>query len=99
MRKPSLYPTDRCFICGDTRVLVTHHVFPGHGRRPISDAEGCTVRLCPIHHNMSNHSVHMDRELDSQLRMDCQARWEEREGLSGEAAHDAFRKVFGVSYL
>jgi hypothetical protein len=48
---------------------------------------------------MSNRSVHMDRRLDESLRRDCQRRWEEREGLSGEEAHDAFRKVFGISYL
>lgn len=98
MRKPSLYPTDRgCFVCGNPDT-VTHHIYPGYGRRDISDEEGCTVRLCNFHHNMSNHGVHADRRLDSFFREDCQRRWEEREGVSGDG-HEAFLERFRITYL
>ena len=43
--------------------------------------------------------VHQDKQLDKWLRADAQRRWEQREGLEGQEAHDAFRKVFYVSYL
>lgn len=95
MAKPSLYPTDEgCLICGSPYV-VTHHILPGVGRRPVSDREGCTCKLCPQHHNMSNYSVHMNRALDIELRRDCQRRWEMREGKG----HEDFIRVFGESYL
>lgn len=100
MGRPSLYPDNReCYICHTPLDLHRHHVFPGNGRRDVSEEEGCWLYLCAYHHNMSDRSVHMDRRLDESLRRDCQRRWEEREGLEGEEAHDAFRKVFGISYL
>lgn len=98
-KKPSLYPLDNgCFIC-HSPYTVTHHIYPGNGRRPVSDREGCTIQLCHNHHNGSGFGVHFDRKLDEWLRKDCQRRWEEREGLEGEEAHDAFRRLFGISYL
>lgn len=97
-KKPSLYPVDEgCFICGNP-YTETHHCFPGYGRRKVSDREGCTVQLCPAHHNASNHGVHFDRELDRWLRADCQARWEAREGIT-DPEHNAFRALFHESYL
>jgi hypothetical protein len=43
--------------------------------------------------------VHQDKGLRDWLRQDCQRRWEEREGLEGEEAHEEFRRIFGISYL
>ena len=99
-RKPSLFnePQDGCWICKNPNVVM-HHIYGGHGRRPVSDAEGCYIFLCPYHHNMSDFGVHFDKSLDTSLKQMCQRRWEEREGLEGEEAHDAFRKIFGISYL
>lgn len=95
MSKPSLYPTDEgCLVCGSPYV-VTHHIFPGNGRRQVSDREGCTCKLCNTHHNMSDHSVHFDRTMRLTLQADCQRRWEEREGKG----HEDFIMVFGESYL
>ena len=99
MRKPSLYSDEPvCFLC-QSNVVHRHHIYPGCGRREVSEQEGCWVYLCPRHHNMSNQGIHLDREFDRRMREDCQRRWEEREGLEGEEAHDEFRKLFGVSYL
>lgn len=55
--------------------------------------------LCGPHHNMSDSGVHFDHELDAFFRRDAQSRWERREGLEGDDAHDEFRKRFGISYL
>lgn len=99
MRKPSLYPPrdEGCWLCGNPCV-EQHHVYGGVGRRPIADQEGCTVYLCHEHHQ-GMRGVHQDKGLREWLRQDCQRRWEAREGLEGEEAHDAFRRVFGISYL
>jgi len=99
MRRPSLYPDDRrCLVCGTTAGVELHHVLGGVGRRPVSDREGAVVFLCHEHHQ-GPRGPHMDASFREWLRADCQRRWEEREGLSGEEAHDAFRRTFGVSYL
>ena len=100
MRGESLFGDERrCLVCGTTRDLHRHHVYPGAGRREVSEREGCWVYLCGPHHNMSDRGVHLDRGFDRWLRAECQSRWEAREGLSGEAAHDEFRRLFGASYL
>ena len=63
-KKPSLYPTDDgCFVCHNP-YTVTHHIYPGNGRRPISDSEGCTIQLCNFHHNMSDFGVHFDNRIN-----------------------------------
>lgn len=98
MRGKSLYSDDpECWICHNPMVHV-HHIYPGAGRRPISDREGCWVYLCPYHHNMSNHGVHFDKELDAFFRSDCQRRWERREGISDQEHRD-FIALMGRNYL
>ena len=93
----SLFGEERvCYICGSPNV-ERHHVFPS-ARRNASEREGCTVYLCHEHHQ-GRTGVHMDRELDTAIKTECQRRWELRSGLHGEEAHDAFRDVFYVSYL
>lgn len=80
-----------CYVCGRP-AECRHHVFPGSNRAN-SEREGCWVYLCHRCHNMSNRSVHMDRELDRQLRQICQAKYERRYG------HVRFMSVFGRSWL
>lgn len=84
----------QCYVCGTTLNLHLHHIYPGAGRREISDKYGCTVYLCARHHNMSNAGVHFDKKLDLHLRRLCQARWEGKYGN-----RDEFRKAFGCSCL
>lgn len=94
-KKPSLYPTDDgCFICHNPTV-VRHHIYGGHGRRPIADEEGCWVELCPYHHNMSDFGVHFDHELDRFFKEDCERRWCAANGKGP----DDFRDRFGVNYI
>ena len=67
--------------------------------RSISEREGCTVYLCHAHHQDQRFGVHYDAKLMEFFKRDCQRRWERREGLEGEEAHEAFRRVFYESYL
>ena len=55
--------------------------------------------MCGPHHNQSDFGVHFDKTLDMALKKQAQMKWEEREGLEGEEAHEEFRKVFYESYL
>lgn len=98
MGKQGLYNSreDGCWLCGNPYVEC-HHVYGGVGRRPISDREGCFIFLCREHHQ-GRTGVHQDKRFRDWLRRDCQRRWEEREGLHGQEAHDEFRRLFGASY-
>lgn len=51
------------------------------------------VWLCPAHHNMSSHSVHMNREMDLKLKRYAQQVFE------GEYGHDAYMETFKRNYL
>ena len=83
-----------CFVCGNPNVVL-HHVYEGHANRPKSDTYGCVVWLCPRHHNMSNEGVHMNHELDLQLKRLCQGLWQEHY----KATTEEFRTIFGKSYI
>ena len=98
MKKPSLYPPREagCWICGNPYVEA-HHIFPS-ARRNASDREGCVVMLCHYHHQ-GKGGVHRDRELDLEIKRDCQRRWERREGVEDDPEHNAFRDIFYASYL
>ena len=78
-----------CYITGRTDHLDKHHIFTGI-RRKAADKWGCWCWL--------NHEVHMaahdkQQELLTQLRQECQERFEELYG------HEKFMEVFGKSYL
>ena len=95
-KKPSLYPEgDGCFIC-HSPYTETHHIYPS-SRRPISDREGCTVKLCHEHHQ-GLMGVHNDQKLQDFFRRDCQIRWEEREGID-EPEHETFIALMGRNYI
>jgi len=49
-----------CIACGSTNVVV-HHIrkHTGLSLRPSHDD---TIPLCPIHHNMGNQSIHLNKK-------------------------------------
>lgn len=86
----SIMQDDRyCYITGRTGELDRHHCFTGP-RRKAAEAWGCWVWL--------DHDIHMaahttNPELLTQLRQECQEKFEELYG------HDKFMQVFGKSYI
>ena len=100
-KRPSLFPDKDhgCWVCSYPYV-EQHHIYFGNPGRAISDREGATVYLCPRHHR-GDDGVHGDpsHRLDKALKEEAQRRWEAREGLEGEEAHEAFRATFYRSYL
>jgi len=95
-KKPSLFVEKTgCWLCGNPNTEL-HHIYPS-SRRPISDREGATIRLCHEHHQ-GLCGVHNDKKFDKWLRTECQRRWERREGIEDEE-HSEFRNIFYESYL
>lgn len=89
---PSIVKTEReCYICKRTGDLARHEPLDGIGRRSKSKELGLWVYLCPYHHAMS----HNDRQLQDELREDC-----ERAALRqyGWTTQD-FINEFGKNYI
>lgn len=82
-----------CWVCGSTGALHRHHIYPGLGRREMSEHFGLWVWLCPYHHNMSSHGVHSDKSLDLKLKRWGQRKFEETHTRA------EWHRYFGRSYL
>lgn len=94
MAKKSILSTaEQCWFCGKQHGLHTHHIYYGANRK-ISDKHGFTVRLCGCHHNLSNKSVHYNKEMDLELKKACQMAYE-------DAGHtrEEFVRLIGKNYL
>ena len=83
-----------CYVCGTPLDLHKHHVYEGIGRRKTSEKWGCWCYLCGRHHNLSQVGVHFNKQLDTEIKQKCQAKWEEING-----SREDFIKIFGRSYL
>lgn len=92
MPKSLLSNEKKCYVCGTTRDLHMHHIYPGANRK-WSEKYGCWVYLCAPHHNMSNKGVHSDRKLDLRLKKECQQAFEK------EHSRDEFMRIFGRNWL
>jgi hypothetical protein len=69
------------------------NVFYGTANRKKSEEFGCWVYLCAGHHNMTDYSVHFNKELDLKLKKECQKEFEKY------GSREDFRRIFGKSYL
>lgn len=69
------------------------NVFYGTANRKKSEEFGCWVYLCAGHHNMTDYSVHFNKELDLKLKTECQKEFEKY------GSREDFRRIFGKSYL
>lgn len=95
-----------CLVCGSPNVELHHGIFGTAGRAK-SEALGIIMPLCPRHHNSSNDSVHMHhgmKMLSKQLsQMAYERNWYREHSAYGsreeDPARDAFRQLFGESYL
>jgi hypothetical protein len=93
MAKSILTDEKVCWFCLSTRDIHLHHIYPGTANRKISDKHGFTVYLCAKHHNMSDNSVHFNREMDLNLKKACQLKFEQTH------SREEFIKLIGRSYL
>ena len=91
--KSILQDRKECYISGKTEGLHKHHIFFGNPLRDISELNGFWVWLSPEWHNMGDHGVHYDRELDLKLKRDCQAVYEKTH------TREEFMRLIGRNYL
>lgn len=84
---------NECYFCGSRKNLHIHEVYFGTANRQKSIRYGCCVSLCNIHHNLSNMSVHFNRDMDLNLKRTMQKRFI-------EVYPDLdFLKIFGKNYI
>lgn len=104
----SIMPTTKgvCYICGIHTHTESHHIFHGTANRKVAEKEGLKVWLCHECHRNGKYAVHRCRVTDLNLQKDAQAVWEANyikaypyEKHAEEAAREAFRQLFGRSYL
>ena len=84
-----------CLVCGTPFNLHKHHIYNGMSFRRPSEKYGCWCYLCGYHHNLSDHGVHFNKELDESLKKICQETLEQEHGWSREK----FMDIFGRNYL
>ncbi len=84
---------NECYFCGTTKSLHIHEVFYGTANRQKSIKYGCCVSLCTIHHNLSNASVHFNKDMDLNLKKTMQKKF-----MQVYPELD-FLKIFGKNYL
>lgn len=82
-----------CYFCGTTKNLHIHEIFYGTANRQKSIKYGCCVSLCVIHHNLSNNSVHFNKDMDLNLKRAMQKRFMQ---VYPELN---FIKIFGKNYI
>lgn len=107
MGTKSIMPTSKneCYLCHryiSAYARHEHHCFHGTANRRIAEKEGLKVWLCPMCHE----ALHDHSENDEALKQDAQRVWEENyiksypyENHAEQVAREAFRKLFGKSYL
>lgn len=82
-----------CYVCGSEYNLHEHHIYYGTGNRSISEKNGFKCYLCAYHHNFSDEGVHFNKQLDLQLKKECQEIYEENH------TRNEFIKLIGRNYL
>lgn len=80
--------TKECYICRKAACnylielpsegLHKHHVIFGKGYRNLSEKYGLWVYLCPKHHTESWDSVHKNKKVNVELRMEAERRFLEK---------------------
>ncbi|MCX4266913.1 MAG: hypothetical protein OSJ64_08985, partial [Firmicutes bacterium] len=72
--------------------LDRHHVFYGRGLRQLSEKWGMVAILCHRCHR-GTHGVHLNQELDLELKQEFQRRFEQTHSC------EEFMSIFGRNYL
>lgn len=93
MTKSIMQENKECLICKTPYNLHRHHIYEGTGRRKTSEKYGCWCWLCSRHHT-GDKGIHFLKDVDLQLKAECQKRWEAVYGSRTE-----FMILFGRNYL
>lgn len=91
MAKSILQNDERCFLCGRTTDLQTHHVLGGANRK-WSEKYGLTVRLCQNCH-LGKDGAQYNRNVNQGLKRLAQIAFEARH------SHDEWMQIIRKNYL
>ena len=97
--KSIMQENKECYLCRkyfdicNERGLHKHHIFEGYGRRRQSESMGAFIYLCAKHHNMSDYGIHFNKEVDMEVKRECQRRYEESH------TREEFMELIGRNYL
>ncbi len=93
MRKSIIQPESerKCFLCGCTRNLETHHTWHGTANRRLADEDGLTVLLCDFCHD----HLHDKNNRDKYLMQIGEKAWIDKYNGSIES----FRERYGSNVL
>lgn len=83
---------ERCFFCGRTTDLQTHHIWGGVANRKLSEKYGLTVRVCQECHT-GKDGVQYNRAKADSLKRLGQIAFEARH------SHDEWMQIFRKNYL
>jgi len=83
----------KCYVCGTTVSLESHHCIHGTANRAKAEQYGLKVWLCNKHHTGSSESVHRNNDMDLFFKQLAQEYFEEICG-----SREDFIKEFGKSY-
>ena len=83
---------ERCYLCGKTVSLETHHVFGGVANRKLSEKYGLTVRLCHECHIGKDGAQYNRAKADGLKRL-AQIAFEARH------SHDEWMQIFRKNYI
>lgn len=86
-----LHSMEYCYICGKKKECI-HEVYEGRNRQN-SIKNGFCIGLCNEHHNMSNYSVHFNKDLQLKVKRDMQKKYEETH------TREEFMNIIGRNYL
>lgn len=82
---------DYCYFCGRPAECI-HEVYFGKNRQ-VSIKNGLCVGLCNYHHNMSDQSVHFNKEMNKELRQVYQRAFEKI------FSREEFMSLIGENFL
>ena len=97
--KSIMHDSKECYLCRkyfdicNDRGLHKHHVYEGWGNRSRSEETGCWIWLCGMHHNLSDYGIHFNKDVDLEVKQECQRKFEETH------SREEFMDTFGRNYL
>ena len=94
MAKSILQDEKECLVCKTTLFLEEHHCIEGPWRN-MSERYGLKVWLCPLHHRISNDSVHLNETVNKDLK-----KWAQKKAmLHYDWSTQDFIERFGKNYV
>jgi len=63
-----------CYITGDTKDVVPHHIFSG-ADKTFSETYGFILPLRSDWHTVTNYSIHQDQSFNIRMKIKCQEYW------------------------